>query len=360
MDAYACASPCPYTALDLARSRVQKLKRRIAKAQREGRFGRAKALSRLLEHSHSARVLAAGQALEHRQAARDEWDTLLHTLTSKKAGARNGRLARNARECLEGIAALPFSACGDIEEWMSRILERGDLFALRFELVRAADRKACPFPISLDVLFSRWEGTAYSHGGTVAFSARDAATLEAARREAGIMLRRRGFDMANDAICALRRGVDVGDVCVRRAGRALRTGPSAAASARFREGLRAIVHDCRGRSQRTLILRLNDFMRGWGLAQRPSCGLAPYRRLRDHVRRALLRWARRRYRKKGAHWRKARLWHRWGQGRCFSTAAPRADIRAVRLLDLVQDVIKHRSIRRVPVPTGCMPELCGA
>ena len=45
--------------------RVRRLQMRIAKATKEGRHGRAKALQWLLTHSYSGRVLAVKRVTEH-------------------------------------------------------------------------------------------------------------------------------------------------------------------------------------------------------------------------------------------------------------------------------------------------------
>ena len=51
-----------------ARHNVRRLQLRIAKAIRAGKYGKAKALSWLLTHSHSAKLLAVKQVTENKGA----------------------------------------------------------------------------------------------------------------------------------------------------------------------------------------------------------------------------------------------------------------------------------------------------
>ena len=67
--------------------RVRRLQMRIAKATREGRYGKAKALQWLMTHSHDAKILAVKRVVENRGGKTPGVDNILWKTPAQKMKA---------------------------------------------------------------------------------------------------------------------------------------------------------------------------------------------------------------------------------------------------------------------------------
>ena len=64
--------------------RVKRLQMRIAKATREGRYGKVKALQWLITHSHDAKILAVKRVVENRGGKTPGVDNILWKTPAQK------------------------------------------------------------------------------------------------------------------------------------------------------------------------------------------------------------------------------------------------------------------------------------
>jgi len=91
---------------------------------------------------------------------------------------------------------------------------------------------------------------------------------------------------------------------VRKFGNKLLTFPAKSNVKALREKISLCINSALGLSQEALLLQLNPLIRGWANYYRHGAAKRTFNRLDNHVFWQLLRWAKRRHRKKTAAWRK--------------------------------------------------------
>jgi RNA-directed DNA polymerase len=252
--------------------RVRRLQRRIAKAVKEGRWGKAKALMYLVSKSFYAKLLA------------------VFRVTTNKGGNTPGvdnTVWKSGKEKLHTPKGTPQG--GIISPTIMNMVLDGMEQVLKSQ-------------------FPRWKGQKvnfirYADDFIVTASTREALNNEVIPLVKDF-LKVRGLSLSEDKskITHINEGFDFLSQNIRKYKGKLLIRPSRESIQSFRNKLKAIVRNNRGIPAHALIRLLNPVIRGWSNYHKGICAKSTFSKMGTFIFRQLRRWAKYQHANKNRHW----------------------------------------------------------